>query len=289
MIDTVAVPRPVTETGTFGLDGGPEVGSRPTEQCRSAAEPASRQADVARKANAVHYADPETTLQYIDDRYHAVRRQQAMRLLVEALCGPVPAPGGPVLEVGTGARSMLDDLPAGWLAIDADLSWGALRMHHRRRHPAACFDATRPFPFIDGSMAAVLMGELVEHVYYPEEMLREVHRVLRPGGILVLTTPNLATLPDRLCFLFGSAPRQVDPLHPHLSLHIRPFTVGSLRRLLDVVGFDLIAVRSNFVGVHLGSGRWLQSRTLAKLFPGLGGSLVVSARRRRPPAATTSG
>ncbi|HET8680480.1 MAG TPA: methyltransferase domain-containing protein [Micromonosporaceae bacterium] len=228
-------------------------------------------------------------MQYIDDRYHAVRRELAVRLLVEALGGPVPAPRGPVLEVGTGARPMLDDLPADWLTIDADLSRRALQVHDRGRHPAVCFDATRPFPFTDRSLAAVLMGELVEHVYYPEEMLREVHRVLSPGGILVLTTPNLATLQDRLFFLAGGAPRQVDPLHPHLFLHIRPFTVGLLRRLLDAVGFDIVAVRSNFVGVCLGSGRWLQSRQLAKLFPGLGGSLVISARRRRSPAVTPPG
>jgi SAM-dependent methyltransferase len=143
-----------------------------------------------------------------------------------------------------------------------------------------CLDATKPLPFASGSLAGVVIGELIEHVFYPEAMIREVARTLAPGGIIVLTTPNLATLQDRLRFLAGHSPRQVDPLHPYLHLHIRPFTVRLLCRLLEECGLTPQAVRSNFVGLQVGRDRWLSSRTMARLFPGLGGSLVISARRR---------
>ncbi|MEU3455198.1 methyltransferase domain-containing protein [Micromonospora sp. NPDC006766] len=61
-----------------------------------------------------------------------------------------------------------------------------------------CLDATRSLPFRAGSFAGLVTGELIEHVYDPVALLRECHRVLAPGGLLVLTTPNLATVQDRL-------------------------------------------------------------------------------------------
>ncbi|WP_143133938.1 hypothetical protein [Actinoplanes philippinensis] len=79
--------------------------------------------------------------------------------------------------------------------------------------------------------------------------------------------------------LFGASPRQTDALHPYLSAHIRPFTVKSLRRLLKASGFETTEIRSNYVGWQLGD-RWREWRRPAKLMPGLGGSLIASARRR---------
>ncbi|GAB3973192.1 hypothetical protein GCM10027615_35960 [Plantactinospora veratri] len=71
-------------------------------------------------------------------------------------------------------------------------------------------------------------------------------------------------------------------MHRYLHLHIRPFTAQLLGRMLRAAGFVDVAIRSNYVGVRVGRDRWLQSRLLARLFPGLGGSLVATARR---PAA----
>ncbi|HKT04171.1 MAG TPA: methyltransferase domain-containing protein, partial [Rugosimonospora sp.] len=143
-----------------------------------------------------------------------------------------------------------------------------------------CLDAARPLPFRHESLAAVVMGDLIEHVYDPLRLLGECRRVLRPGGALVVTTPNLAAAQDRLRFLRGRAPRQVNPLHPYLWLHIRPFTASLLGELLRRAGFAPTAVRSNYVTWQLPSGRWLRSRSLARIAPGLGGSLVVAARKR---------
>jgi SAM-dependent methyltransferase len=232
----------------------------------------------ARAANLACYAEAGVTASYIDTPYHAVRRRSAVQLLQSALdAGTLP--DGPIVEIGTGIRPMLDDLRTDRLLASSDLSLRVLEAQHpgQRR---LCFDATAPLPFRTGTVAAIVIGELIEHVFYPGAMMREVARVLAPGGMVVVTTPNLATLHDRLRFLFGSTPRQVDALHPYLHLHIRPFTAGQLKRLLADNELETQATRSNFVGVRLTRGRWLQSRLLARLFPRLGGSLVMSARRR---------
>jgi SAM-dependent methyltransferase len=49
-------------------------------------------------------------------------------------------------------------------------------------------------PFCDASFNVVLCTEVMEHVPEPEKLLREVNRVLRPGGLLILTTPFLVPL-----------------------------------------------------------------------------------------------
>ncbi|WP_155368174.1 class I SAM-dependent methyltransferase [Catellatospora vulcania] len=223
------------------------------------------------EANVAVYADGRHVTAYVGDPYHAVRRDAARRLLHTMLAA---CPPGPVLEIGAGGHTLLDRLPAARFPISADISADAV--------PAGGgvqLDVERPLPFGTGSLSAIVLGELIEHLVAPPAVLRELHRVLKPGGIVVLTTPNLATLQDRLRFLLGRSPRQVDCEHPYLRLHIRPFTASSLRRLLRNTGFAPAALRSNYVGWQLPTGRWLQSRSLARLLPSMGGSLVVGARR----------
>lgn len=238
-----------------------------------------------RRANRRSYHDGARVNGYVDDPYHRVRRAVAARLMVDGVTVP-----GPVLELGCGPRGMLDPARLSRPLVLADLAetaLGAARRAAAARALPVCLDATRGLPFRAGSFAGLLTGELVEHVYDPVALLRECHRVLVPGGLLVLTTPNLATVQDRLAFLAGRAPRQVDPLHPYLWLHIRPFTASLLRRVLRRAGFEPVAIRSNHVGWRLPGGRWIHSRLLARVAPGLGGSLICAARRPPGPPPPT--
>lgn len=267
--------------------------------------PPTAEAD-GRLVNRHRYGDGSAVHRYVADPYHRIRRELAIRMLLDGLrsaddVGVVPGQdvgptrngrpvsrmpsargtGRPVLELGCGPVSMLADVPdPPWPALVADLALDVVVAARRPAVGALCLDATRPFPLRDGTLAGVLMGELIEHVYDPLALLRECRRVLAPTGLLVLTTPNLAALQDRLTFLFGRAPRQVNPAHPYLWMHIRPFTVSLLGDVLRRAELEPVRVRSNYVGWRLRGGRWVKSRTLARLLPGLGGSLVVAARPR---------
>lgn len=221
----------------------------------------------AAEANRGSYGDGTAVRRYVADPYHALRRSIAARLLAAALAD---GPAGPVLELGSGPEPLA--VPPGRPVLRADLSPAALP------DGGVCLDVAAGLAVRDGSVAAVVMGELIEHVYDPRALAGECHRVLRPAGVLVLTTPNLAAAQDRWRFLRGRSPRQVDALHPYLRLHIRPFTASSLRALLADAGFAGITVRSNVVGWQLGR-RWLRSRLAARLAPALGGTLIVAARR----------
>ncbi|MFF7977146.1 methyltransferase domain-containing protein [Streptomyces sp. NPDC007905] len=238
-----------------------------------------------RRANMSLYAGGDEVRSYFADRYHAVRVMMARRQLGTALQGGAAAAlQAPVIELGAGggrivAGSRLTQLLGSRPVVYVDFDPAALGTDESSGYFRVCSDVTNSLPFRDASVAAVVMGELIEHIYDTRRLLEECHRVLVPHGVLVITTPNLAALQDRICFVVGKSPRHVNPLHRYLWLHIRPFTPHSLRMVLRATGFAVTELKSNFVVWRRGSGSRSQSRLLARIFPGLGSILVVSARR----------
>ena len=115
-----------------------------------------------------------------------------------------------------------------------------------------------PLPFEDASFDAVVAGELLEHLQFPDALVGEIRRVLRPGGVIVGSVPNAFRIQSRLRFLRGHLPED-DPTHLHM------FSPGALRELL--AGFE--EVQLSFVG---GRYRRLHARMLAR-------DLVFSARK----------
>jgi hypothetical protein len=72
--------------------------------------------------------------------------------------------------------------------------------------------------------------------------------VLVPGGVLLLTTPNLASLENRIRLLLGVYPRWVDAELAGEG-HVRAYTAPVLRRQLERIGFRVEALTGNFVPV----------------------------------------
>lgn len=91
---------------------------------------------------------------------------------------------GEVLDVGCGRKPHAPFVPATrytGLNIDSPVT--------RELAAADIFYGGGRLPFADASFDAVLCSQVLEHVFMPEDFLREVHRVLRPGGRLLLATP----------------------------------------------------------------------------------------------------
>lgn len=107
------------------------------------------------------------------------------------------------------------------------------------------------FPWSDGTFDAVLSTEGIEHLENHFSFLREVHRILKKGGLLVLTTPNITALRSRVRFLgsgfFGRDSRPLNEVSRHPLHHIGLATFPELRYELHVSGFRLMEVRHTHV------------------------------------------
>ena len=112
-----------------------------------------------------------------------------------------------------------------------------------------------PLAVADDSVDLVWAGETLEHVGDGEAWLTELYRVLRPGGELLLTTPNHT----RLRVLGLSLRRR--SFEEHFSPwtdHLRFFTRGTLHELLDRAGFTHIELHARF------GPRWMHSTLVAR-------------------------
>jgi SAM-dependent methyltransferase len=96
------------------------------------------------------------------------------------------------------------------------------------------------FPFAADTFDVVLFCEMLEHMLMdPMHTLRQIHRVLKPNGVLVLTTPNVARLNNVLALVNGA--NIYDPYSgfgPY-GRHNREYTRHELHRLLEFAGFDV--------------------------------------------------
>ncbi len=108
------------------------------------------------------------------------------------------------------------------------------------------FDAEKDrFPYADAYFDTVLCCELLEHLTAdPLFMLGEINRILKPGGHLVLTTPNLASLRSIAGILQGYHPQLFSAyIRPRNGVvdarHAREYTPKELGRLLEDAGFEV--------------------------------------------------
>jgi SAM-dependent methyltransferase len=105
-------------------------------------------------------------------------------------------------------------------------------------------------PVADGAADVVIMSELIEHLVDPDGAVAEVRRVLRPGGSLLLSTPNLAAWYNRGLLALG-----IQPVFSEVSLrgvfgrpgrvvagHLRLFTRRALTEFLAASGFRCVTV-----------------------------------------------
>jgi 2-polyprenyl-3-methyl-5-hydroxy-6-metoxy-1,4-benzoquinol methylase len=104
-------------------------------------------------------------------------------------------------------------------------------------------DLDLPLPLPDDEFDLVHACEVVEHLFDTEGFLRELRRVLRPGGALIASTPNLNSLHNRVRVLLGR-PVPMWGAYPgdlHGG-HIRVFNRAKLVELLERCGFEVTEI-----------------------------------------------
>jgi dolichol-phosphate mannosyltransferase len=135
-----------------------------------------------------------------------------------------------VLDVGCGSSRTILDLPR---AVGLDIRPNVLRWLSRRRGRlvlAAC----QELPFADGSFDALIHSRVIERQLDDPEILEECHRVLRPGGVLALATPDYGRPLCRVLAWIGAR------LGPSRSRHFTRFTHAELTERLTDAGFEIL-------------------------------------------------
>jgi len=129
-------------------------------------------------------------------------------------------------------------------------------------------------PYKKNTFDTITAGEIIEHIYDTDFFLKEIKRILKPNGYLVLSTPNIATLGRRLMLMFGINPL-IETSLSQGSGHIRYFTKKSLEELLKKHQFKIIKFTSDTI--NFTNNGQIQSQILAKIFPNLGARIIIKA------------
>lgn len=160
--------------------------------------------------------------------FHRRRSAEARRLIARHL-----GPGdGPILDAGCGTGLITRHLPPGATGIDINPRNIEVA---RRRMPEHAFvlGDVEALPFADATFGGAVCTEVIEHIPAPDLALREIARVLRPGGVLIGMTPGTSPVWS-LRFLSRSCPHS-EPFH-------RSYTTDTVARMLADAGMDAVRV-----------------------------------------------
>lgn len=192
--------------------------------------------------------------------------------------------GHKLLDIGCGAGEISEKLiNIGYEVYGLDISRKALQAAKKKGVKTKRWNLSKGLPYKNQAFEYVFAGETIEHLIDIEFILSEISRVVKKEGFLMITTPNLVHLPDRLSFLLGNNPAQFLPTHEFLKLHVRQFSHSSLHHLLQINGFRVLKSQSTTVVLRRSTKNpnkvLAHSRLLADIFPSLGASIIITARK----------
>ncbi len=203
-----------------------------------------------------------------------------------------PVPGGVLLDVGCGDGTLASEArrrlgASEVLGIDI-LPHNLLSARNRGIRPMLA-DLESPLPIREGSIDAVLASHVIEHLADTDQFVRELYRVLKPGGYAAVATPNLSAWPNVLFLILGQQPPSTNVSD------VAPLGFMSwLWRDSQPLGVDVghvgsnkhrrVFVRDSLIGLFRFHG-FLCERVLATGFPPFAGVLAELVARMLPAYA----
>lgn len=153
--------------------------------------------------------------------------------------------------------------------------------------PDVVCDLDKGIELPSASADICVASEVLEHLYHSVNFVREVGRVLREGGYLIIVVPNICSLSYRMKFLFGELPMwaaRADQTYQQFGAigaeggHVRDYTFKELESLLMGNGFDI--VDRSFA--HMPYTKKLRATFLDELLPAtFAEKIVLRAQKRR--------
>jgi len=175
---------------------------------------------------------------------------------------------GRMIDVGCAAGFFIDEARGrGWQVEGLDVSSFAVEYTCQRFGLTAHLGSFTEAELPAGAFDLVTMWDVIEHVPDPKAYVRRAAELLRAGGVIVLATPDVDSIPARLAGRRWVGFKLSEE-------HIYYFSIKTLARMLDEAGFDVVNVRhvGKYVTLRLFVDR------LGMYFPRLAGLLAFFER-----------
>jgi 2-polyprenyl-3-methyl-5-hydroxy-6-metoxy-1,4-benzoquinol methylase len=207
-------------------------------------------------------------------------------------CGSMALGQTFVKSLGAGATEREIDIE-GW-----DVSEKGVQEALNHGLNASIRDITAPLRANESAVYdVILFFEVLEHLVDTDTAIRNIRALLKADGILILSTPNLASWYNRILLLFGNQPHCTEVSYAPVRFgnrivhrllgeqegktevaagHLRVFTWKALREFLDYFGFDILKAKG-----CANHPQDVVSRVICSISPGLSGDLCVVAIKKR--------
>lgn len=163
-------------------------------------------------------------------------------------------PRGSLLDVPAGEGALAARLIAAGFAVSCcDLYPEIFRL---KNVPIQQGDLNGELPFADRSFHHVTCLEGLEHIENPQQAIREFARVLRPGGTVIVSVPNILNIEERMKWLLYGYTSHFKPMsrahverlraeydnREEIAAHVNPIAYSELRYILEKNGFQIARV-----------------------------------------------
>lgn len=190
--------------------------------------------------------------------------------------------GSKILDIGCNDGTLAEEYKKFGRVYGVDINPVAVKSALEKGIDTKCanvFELRDVYP--DNHFDVVIAGDIIEHVLDTDLFLEIIYQVLKPGGLLLLSTPNLASLGRRIMLLFGKNSfcefsTKIPPVKGSKNVgHIRYYTCQNLYNQLKINNFRDISVRTDVLHIPFVG----ESKFLAKLFRNFGRYILVSCSK----------
>lgn len=172
------------------------------------------------------------------EKKYSIKEENLNPMKIKAL-SYFPPPPLKLLDVGcgTGVLSRLL-VEKGYDVIGIDISENAINKCKNKGLNAYQQDLSEKLLFRDEEFDGILMSEVIEHIADTFFVLHELNRVLKTGGVFILTTPNSAFITRRLRYLIGKTSTETQNFS-----HLRFFNKKLLTRIVKEANYKVIGFK----------------------------------------------